>query len=73
MTIIQFIGGGELVIVFLAILLLFGSKQIPEFARTMGKGLREFKKATDEIKREINEETKGIGDDINDMRGSLKS
>lgn len=73
MNMIQFIGGGELVLVFLAILLLFGSKQIPEFARTMGKGLREFKKATDEIKREINEETKGIGDDINDMRGSLKS
>jgi len=73
MGIIQFIGGQELLVVLLVVLLLFGSKQIPEFAKMMGKGMREFRKATDDIKREINEETKGISDDIDNMKNSLKS
>ena len=60
-------------IILLVVLLLFGSKQIPEFARMMGKGMREFRKATDDIKREINEETKSVSDDINDMKNTLKS
>lgn len=50
---ILFIGGTEVVFIFLAILLLFGSKKIPEIARAMGKGMREFQKATDDIKREL--------------------
>ena len=60
-------------IILMVVLLLFGSKQIPEFARMMGKGMREFRKATDDIKREINEEAKGVSDDINDMKKTLKS
>ena len=73
MGILLFIGGQELLIVLLVVLLLFGSKQIPEFARMMGKGMREFKKATEDIKKEINNETSGISDDIDDMKNSLKS
>lgn len=73
MGLIQFIGGQEILIILLVVLLLFGSKQIPEFARMMGKGMREFRKATDDIKREINEETKGISDDIDNMKNTLKS
>jgi sec-independent protein translocase protein TatA len=68
-----FIGGPEILVILFVVLLLFGSKQIPEFARMMGKGMREFKKATEDIKREINEDTKGISDDINDMKNTLKS
>ncbi len=48
-----FIGGTEVIFILLAVLLLFGSKKIPEVARAMGKGLREFQKATDDIKREL--------------------
>ena len=48
-----FIGGTEVIFILLAVLLLFGSKRIPEVARAMGKGLREFQKATDDIKREL--------------------
>ena len=48
-------GGWELAIVIFAILLLFGAKKIPELARGMGKGIREFKDATKEIKDEIGE------------------
>jgi sec-independent protein translocase protein TatA len=40
--------GGELVLVFAAILILFGAKRIPEFAKGLGQGIKEFKKATSE-------------------------
>lgn len=55
------LGGPEVFIVLFAILLLFGAKKIPELARGMGRGIREFKDATKEIKDEIEEG--GIKDD----------
>ncbi len=48
-------GEPEVFIILLVILLLFGAKKIPELARGMGKGIREFKDATKEIKKEIDE------------------
>lgn len=53
-------GGWELVIIVLVIILLFGAKKIPELAKGLGKGIREFKDATKDIKSEINE---GIKED----------
>jgi sec-independent protein translocase protein TatA len=47
------LGGQELVIILVVVLLLFGAKKIPELARGLGKGIREFKDASQEIKREI--------------------
>lgn len=51
------IGGPEMVMIFLLVLLLFGGKKLPEFARGLGKSVREFKKAAagveDEIRRAI--------------------
>jgi sec-independent protein translocase protein TatA len=64
---ILFISGGELVLVMLLALLFFGSKAIPDIAKTLGKGMREFKKATNEIKREINDFTPDIKKDINEV------
>ena len=46
-------GPFEIVAILLVILLLFGAKRIPEIARGLGKGIREFKDATNEIKQEI--------------------
>lgn len=43
----------EIGIIFLLALLLFGAKRIPEIARGLGKGIREFKSATSEIQREL--------------------
>lgn len=43
----------QLLIIFLVVLLLFGAKRIPEIARGLGKGIREFKDATREISAEI--------------------
>lgn len=48
------LGGQELLIIFLIILLLFGASRIPEIARAMGKGIRDFKRATREIEDDIN-------------------
>ncbi len=47
------IGGGEMMLVIIAILLLFGGKKLPELARGLGKGIREFKDASEGVKREI--------------------
>jgi sec-independent protein translocase protein TatA len=52
------VGGGQILIIMLVILLLFGAKRIPELARGMGKGIREFKDATKEIKSEIESSVK---------------
>ena len=70
--IILSLGGSEIVLVFLAFLLLFGSSKIPEVAKGLGKGLREFKKATDDIKREINEHTGDMTKDITESANSIK-
>ena len=47
------LGTPEIILIFLAVLLIFGAKRIPEIARGLGKGIREFKDATTEIKKEI--------------------
>ena len=47
------LGGWEWLIVILAVLLLFGAKKIPELARGLGTGIKEFKKATREVTDEI--------------------
>ncbi|ARS36544.1 Sec-independent protein translocase subunit TatA/TatB [Pontibacter actiniarum] len=47
------LGGTEVILILFAILLLFGAKRIPELARGMGRGIREFKDATKEIKSDI--------------------
>lgn len=42
------IGSGELIVILCIMLLLFGGKKLPEFAKSLGKGIREFKKACNE-------------------------
>jgi sec-independent protein translocase protein TatA len=47
------IGGGELMIIFLVILLLFGGQRLPELAKGLGKSMREFKKVSSGVEEEI--------------------
>ncbi|HEY3914837.1 MAG TPA: twin-arginine translocase TatA/TatE family subunit [Verrucomicrobiae bacterium] len=47
------LSGGELVMVLIAILILFGAKRIPEFAKGLGQGIREFKKASSDVTNEF--------------------
>lgn len=46
-------GGGELILIVLVILLLFGGKKIPELMRGIGKGVREFKDAKENVSNEL--------------------
>jgi len=46
-------GGSEWIIIVIAVLVMFGGKKIPEFMRGLGKGMREFKDAKDNVKKEI--------------------
>ncbi|MEQ9221348.1 MAG: twin-arginine translocase TatA/TatE family subunit [Cyclobacteriaceae bacterium] len=45
--------GGELLVIGIFIIIFFGAKKIPEIARGLGKGIREFKDAAREVKKEI--------------------
>jgi len=47
------LGNGEIVLIVIAMLLLFGAKKIPELARGIGKGVREFKDATGKVQDEM--------------------
>ena len=47
------LGTGELIFIFLIILLLFGAKRLPDLAKGLGKGIKEFKSAVETGKKEI--------------------
>jgi sec-independent protein translocase protein TatA len=47
------LGMGELLVILIVVLLLFGSKKIPEIAQGLGKGIREFKKSIKEVEEQI--------------------
>jgi sec-independent protein translocase protein TatA len=56
------IGGPELLLVLIVIFLFFGVKKIPEIAKGLGQGIREFRKAARDIQEEVNKEVKQIDD-----------
>ena len=64
--------GGELIVVVLFALLFFGADAIPGLARTVGKGMREFKKATDDIKNDFESHTADIKQDLTKMSENLE-
>ena len=53
-------GGWEMVVIALVILLMFGAKKLPELARGLGQGIREFKGAVDGVKDELKEAEESI-------------
>lgn len=52
------IGTGELIVILCVILILFGGKKLPEFARNLGKGVREFKRACQGLDDDVIESEK---------------
>ncbi len=54
------LGAGEIILILLVILLLFGAKKIPELAQGLGKGMKEFKKSL----KDVEDELKKTDDDI---------
>ena len=53
-------GMGEWVVIGLFVLIFFGAKKIPEFAKGLGKGIREFKDAVKDVKKEVDEAGKEV-------------
>ncbi|MEK6782042.1 MAG: twin-arginine translocase TatA/TatE family subunit [Bacteroidota bacterium] len=53
-------GMGEWVIIGLFVLIFFGAKKIPEFAKGLGKGIREFKDAVKDVKKEVDDAGKEV-------------
>ena len=58
-----FIGGPEIFIILLVVVMFFGADKIPDIARGLGKGMSQIKNATNDIKKEINESAKDQGID----------
>jgi sec-independent protein translocase protein TatA len=63
---------GEIVLLFLVVLMLFGSKKIPDLARGLGKGMNEFRKAADDIKREFSQSAEEIREDLSEMENNIR-
>ena len=61
------LGGPELILIILVIFVFFGAKKIPEIAKGLGEGIREFRKATRDIQEEVVKETKKL-----DMKNDTK-
>lgn len=70
-----FIGGPEIFIIVLIVVMVFGADKIPEIARGLGRGMRQVKDATNDIKKEINESAvkQGLDTDIvSDIKNQVK-
>jgi sec-independent protein translocase protein TatA len=60
------LGGPEIIVILVVVLLLFGGKKIPELARGLGKGIREFKTATEDS--DIAKDIKDVASEMNDLK-----
>jgi sec-independent protein translocase protein TatA len=54
------IGGSELFLILLVILVFFGAKKLPELAKGLGQGIREFRKAAKDVQEEVDKEVKKL-------------
>ena len=65
--------GPEIFVIIIIALLLFGAEKLPDIAKTIGKGMRDFKRATDDIRNEIETSTSDFRKDMTDVSDSIKS
>lgn len=68
------LGGPEIILIVLAVLILFGGRKIPELMQGLGKGIKEFKKATSDsdVGKEINDFKNEINSVSDDLKNSTK-
>jgi len=73
-TLLEFLnmGGGEIMLIMVVVLLLFGGKKLPELARGLGKGIREFKDASEGVKREIHRNINAV-DIVDDVKSTFNA
>ena len=65
------LGFSEMLVIFIVALLVFGPKKLPELGKSLGKGIREFRKATDELKSTWEEQVKDIQTPLNDVKRDM--
>src|SRR2546423_5542836 len=65
------LGFPEILMIFVIALLVFGPKKLPELGKSLGKGIREFKKATDELKSSWEDQVKDISAPLNDVKRDI--
>ncbi len=66
------LGMGEIILIFLVILIFFGAKRLPELARSLGKGIKEFKNALNDVQDELTLEDKEKEKKIEEKTNSNK-
>ena len=66
------ISGGEIIVVFLFILIFFGADKIPGFARTMGRTIRQVKDVTSDIQRDIQNSVQDVKKDVKQAEIAVK-
>ena len=62
------LGPWEIALIILVVIILFGGKKLPELAKGLGLGLREFKKATSDIKDEVRSAADNVAEDDNSKK-----
>jgi len=67
------VGGGELILILLVVLLLFGPKKLPELARSVGKGLRQVRRAQEDLTQQIRDISAEVAEPINSMNTSVNT
>jgi len=65
------LGFSELLVIFIVALLVFGPKKLPELGKSLGKGIREFKKATEELKSSWEDQVKDITTPLNEVKSDI--
>jgi TatA/E family protein of Tat protein translocase len=65
------LGWGEIALIFMVALLVFGPRKLPEIGRTLGKGLREFKKASDDLKSNWEEHLREVETPVHDIKQTM--
>jgi len=68
-----FISGGEIAFIGFILVMIFGADKIPEIARGLGKGMRQVKDATNDIKREITQSGQDLDPKNNEITKTLKN
>jgi sec-independent protein translocase protein TatA len=71
----KIMGGSEIFFILLVVVMLFGADKVPELARGLGKGMRQLRDATNEVKREINQSAykKDIDASVSNISKDIKA
>src|SRR2546427_13194144 len=67
------LGFSEMLVIFIIALLVFGPKKLPELGKSLGKGIREFKKATEELKSSWEDQVKDIATPLNEVKRDINN